>query len=65
MLIGSIVAGFAVVIAQPWLFFVGVGIIVLGAVAGKVMQMMGLGQPPGFEQDEASRRVGEDRHAAG
>lgn len=38
-----LVGGIGVLLAQPWLFWVGVGLAVVGAVAGKVMQMMGLG----------------------
>ena len=34
---------FAVVIAQPWLFWVSVGLIVVGVVVGQVMSMMGYG----------------------
>lgn len=43
MFLGSCVSGAAVIIALPWLFFVGLGVIVIGAIVGKVMQMMGLG----------------------
>jgi hypothetical protein len=46
MFLGSCVSGAAVIAAQPWLFFVGLGVIVVGAIAGKVMQMMGLGAQP-------------------
>ena len=60
MLIGFAVGGVAVVLAMPWLFFVGVGVIALGAVVGKVMQMMGLGQSPRYHQEEAERRAGEE-----
>ena len=42
-LAGFVVGGVALILAQPWLFFVGVGLLVLAVVAGKVMQMMGLG----------------------
>lgn len=45
VLIGFIVGGVAIMIAQPWLAFVGIGIIVLGGLTGKIMQMMGLGKP--------------------
>jgi hypothetical protein len=45
VLFGSSVSGLAVIIAQPWLFFVGLGVIVIGCIVGKVMQMMGLGSP--------------------
>ena len=44
ILVGFVVGAFGVVLAQPWLAFVGVGIIVLGALVGKIMQMMGLGK---------------------
>ena len=44
MLGGFTVGALAVVLAVPWLFFVGIGVIVLGAVVGKVMRWMGLGQ---------------------
>ncbi|HKE50069.1 MAG TPA: HGxxPAAW family protein [Actinomycetes bacterium] len=42
-LAGFVVGGVALVLAAPWLFFVGVGLLVLAAVSGKVLQMMGLG----------------------
>ena len=45
VLIGFVVGGLALILALPWLAFVGVGIIVLGGLVGKVMQMMGLGKP--------------------
>src|SRR5438045_810686 len=47
MFLGSIVSGAGVIVAQPWVFFVGLAVIVVGAVVGKVMQMMGLGVPSG------------------
>ena len=59
MLVGFTVGGIAVVLAQPWLVFAGAGVVVLGAVVGKVMQMMGMGQGPGYHQEEAERRVGQ------
>lgn len=43
MLIGFVLGGIAMIMAEPWLVGVAIGIIVLGAVVGKVMQMMGLG----------------------
>jgi hypothetical protein len=45
VLIGFVVGGVALVVAQPWLAFVGIGIVVLGGIVGKIMQMMGLGKP--------------------
>ena len=44
MFVGFLLAGIALPLAQPWLFFVGLGIVDVGAVVGKVMQMMGMGQ---------------------
>ncbi len=47
MFVGCLVGAFGVVFASHiWLLFVGVGIIAAGALTGKVMQMMGLGQSP-------------------
>jgi hypothetical protein len=46
MLIGSIVAALGFVVTAHWLFWVGVAIIIVGGIIGKVMQMMGLGVPP-------------------
>jgi Family of unknown function (DUF6704) len=42
-LAGFVVGGAALILTAPWLFFVGVGLLVLAAVVGKVLQMMGLG----------------------
>jgi len=52
MLIGFVIGAIAV-IAQNWtLFWIGgVGVVVLGAIVGKVMQMMGMGQPLPTEQE--------------
>ena len=38
-------------LAQPWLFFVGMGVIVIGAITGKVMAMMGMGSPVSHDHD--------------
>ena len=43
MFVGFVLSGLALPLELPWLFFVGLGVVVLGAVVGKVMQMMGLG----------------------
>jgi hypothetical protein len=43
ILIGSAIASWAVVVASPVLFWVGIGVAVLGAVAGKVLGMAGYG----------------------
>jgi hypothetical protein len=44
MFVGFCIAGIAFVVPQHWLFWVGIGVVVLGAVVGKVMSMMGMGQ---------------------
>ena len=43
MFVGFLLSGLALPLELPWLFFVGLGVVALGAVVGKVMQMMGLG----------------------
>lgn len=60
MFVGCLVGAVGVVFASHiWLLFVGVGIIVAGALTGKIMQMMGLGQTPaerlGHSVDPAPR----------
>lgn len=51
MLIGFLLSGVALPLDMPWLFFVGLGVVALGAVAGKVMQMMGLGNTVTYKDD--------------
>lgn len=43
MFVGFLLAGLALPFELPWLFFVGLGVVVIGAVVGKVMSMMGMG----------------------
>jgi len=43
MFVGFLISGFALPLALEWLFFVGLVVVALGAVVGKVMQMMGMG----------------------
>jgi len=43
MFVGFLISGLALPFSLPWLFFVGLGVVVIGAVVGKVMQMMGMG----------------------
>jgi hypothetical protein len=42
---GSLIAAVAMVAAQEWLFVVGVVVLAVGAVLGKVLAAMGFGQP--------------------
>jgi hypothetical protein len=43
MFVGFLISGIALPLAQEWLFWVGLAVVVLGAVVGKVMSMMGMG----------------------
>ena len=43
ILIGTLVAALAVTFTLPWLFVVGAVVIVLGAIAGKLLSAMGFG----------------------
>jgi Family of unknown function (DUF6704) len=56
MFVGFCIAGIAFIVPQHWLFWVGMGIVVLGAVVGKVMSMMGMGQ----QQSTTMPRVTEE-----
>jgi hypothetical protein len=42
--LGFLIGGVAVVVANVALMFVGLGIVVVGGIVGKVMQMAGLGK---------------------
>ncbi|MFI2752307.1 HGxxPAAW family protein [Cellulomonas sp. P22] len=44
VLVGFLVAGLAIVFAQPWLFWAGMVVIVVGLLVGKVLQILGHGQ---------------------
>ena len=51
MFVGFLLSGIALPMEAPWLFFVGLGIVALGAVVGKVMQMMGLGHTVTYKDE--------------
>lgn len=44
VLIGSLVSALAVAFAVVWLFWVGLGLVLLTLVLGKVLQVVGFGQ---------------------
>lgn len=46
MLIAFLVGTVGVCIDQSWMFWLGVVLLLVGAIVGKVMAMMGLGQYP-------------------
>ncbi len=52
MIVGTIVSAISFFVIQPWLFFVGLGIVVLGLVVGKLMSMAGLGSLPSYTVEE-------------
>ncbi|HEU4911658.1 MAG TPA: HGxxPAAW family protein [Actinomycetes bacterium] len=64
MFVGFLVSGIALPLELPWLFFVGLAVVVAGAVVGKVMQMMGMGstvtykdeRDPEYEEHESGHR---------
>ncbi len=43
IMLGSLIGCLGVMMAKPWIFYASIGIIVLGVIAGKVLQLMGLG----------------------
>jgi hypothetical protein len=43
IMVAFVVGGIGVLIAQPWVFWAGVALVLVGVVVGKVMQMMGMG----------------------
>jgi hypothetical protein len=43
VMVASCVAAIGVLISQPWLFWAGMALVVVGVAAGKVLQMMGFG----------------------
>ena len=46
MLIGCTISALAFWLTSPLTFWVGVGVVVIGAITGKVLQAMGLGAKP-------------------
>lgn len=46
IMVAFVVGGIGVLVSQPWLFWVGCALVLVGVVVGKVMQMMGMGALP-------------------
>ena len=65
MFVGCLVAALAIPLALPWLFFVGLGIVALGAVVGKVMQMMGMGNTVAYKDASDPEYDHDDDHHSG
>ena len=72
MFVGFLISGIALPLELEWLFFVGLAVVVLGAVVGKVMSMMGMGSTvtykdeprPGVRRPEGDQRERLRRHPA-
>jgi fatty acid desaturase len=62
--IGSLISAVALPLAWAWLFFVGLGVMVLGAVVGKVLQMMGLGNTVAYQDERDPGYDGQDADTA-
>jgi heme/copper-type cytochrome/quinol oxidase subunit 4 len=60
--IGFCIAGMFMVAAQPWGFWAGLAVVLLGGVVGYIMKMMGLGQP---KQNHPVHQVSGERAQAG
>lgn len=45
VILGAVVAAWGVVVAEPWVFWAGLGVVLLGLVLGRVLKMLGFGQP--------------------
>jgi len=43
VMVASLVAAIGVLASAPWLFWVGIALVVVGVASGKVLQMMGFG----------------------
>ena len=63
MFVGFLLSGIALPLEAPWLFFVGLGVVALGAVVGKAMQMMGMGNTVTYKDDRDPEY--DDRDSAG
>nr|WP_297429417.1 HGxxPAAW family protein [uncultured Actinotalea sp.] len=58
---GSVTAALAVLFSMPWLFWVGMAIVVVGCVVGYVLKMLGFGQPTAGADTARGRGHAPDR----
>lgn len=56
VLIGGVVMAIAVLVAEPWMFWTGLGVVVVGLVLGRVLKMLGFGQPGARAGDRDAER---------
>jgi len=59
-MLGGVVSAVAVLAAKPWLFWVGLAVIVVGLVVGRLLKMLGLGQPEPSGPAHGSAESGSD-----
>ncbi|MBD7917011.1 hypothetical protein H9657_01775 [Cellulomonas sp. Sa3CUA2] len=58
VVLGGVVAALGVALTYAWLFWVGMGVIVVALVLGKVLQLLGHGQGGAATLARAQRRGG-------
>lgn len=58
ILVGSVIGAVGVVLLNWLMFGVGVVVMFLGGIVGKVMQMMGMGKTVAYQQEAAEEAVG-------
>lgn len=65
VIVGSVAASLGVLFGLPGLFWVGMGVVVLGVVLGRVLKMLGFGQPdvPAHAHAAAPADTTDDRGA--
>ncbi|KGM14348.1 HGxxPAAW family protein [Cellulomonas bogoriensis] len=45
VLLGGVISSLAFIVSQVWMFWAGMGVVVVGVIAGYVLKMLGFGQP--------------------
>ena len=60
VVIGAVVSAVAVVSAKPWLCWVGLVVIVVGLVVGRLLRVLGLGQTESSRPARGSTESGSD-----
>lgn len=64
MFVGFLLSGLALPFSLIWLFFLGLVVVALGAVVGKVMQMMGMGNTVSYKDERDPEYDGDDDRPA-
>lgn len=60
VMVGAVVAAGGVLASRMWLFWVGLGVIVAGALVGRVLKALGFGQPEPSGPPRGSAGSGSD-----